>query len=233
MIAVATLLALFLYPSGCPTLAQGASLPFAHPSDVIHTDIDGDLRKDVIGLAAAPFAPGSCGIFLVAETRDAKIAARIPGYYADVSATQSVRSGVEPPRLAGRFWLGSTSVVAVETGRGAHATFFALYRFWRGKLIRLSIAGRQRDVVGEDYGSTNFGGTYCRRDHLLVEWSASIHYPGRGYTVDFGRVTFRLAGRSLEQTRAVRRRIKRDQLPSIVRRGPAYTPFDGCRFSRR
>jgi hypothetical protein len=196
-------------------------------------DIDRDRRTtDVVGLAA-PFAPGSCGVFLVAKTRSAKFAARVPPYYGGISATAGVSSTTEPPRLAGRFRLGSTPIVAVETNRGAHASFFALYRFWRGKLTRLSVQGRRIAEVGENYGSTNFGGTYCLRSGLLVEWFGSIHYPGPGDEVDFARRTFRLDWQALKPARTESRRVRLRKVWSTIRKGPAYTPFDGCRFSPR
>jgi hypothetical protein len=233
MIAAAALLALSLGPAACPKPSTAATLPFADPRAVIRTDLDHDGHMDSLGLAAAPFAPGSCGIFLVAKTRRARLAAHVPPFLLHDTAAQSVSGQrTQPPHLAGSFTLDGTRIVAVEIDRGAHANRFALYRFRNGRLIRIRLTRRGEPTVGENYGLTTFGGTYCRRNNTLVEWAGSLHYPGMGRQVDFERRTYRLTGRMLRQLRVERRRVLHSRLwTSIVPTGRLYTPFDWCDFS--
>jgi hypothetical protein len=160
----------------CPSVSSASRLTQYGPA--ARGDVDADGRYDRVWVTAAPAAPGSCGIFLVARTAAGVAAVTVPGHLAG-PASATLHAGL--PRLFGLLHLGGDvglePVVIVD--RGAQAVTFAVYRLAAGSLVRMRIPAPVADVLRWEDGASRFGSVDCAGVGLVRDSFSSRRADGR------------------------------------------------------
>jgi hypothetical protein len=170
----------------CPPARSASRLTQYGPA--AHADIDGDGTTDRVWVAAAPKAPSSCGIFLVARTAAGVTAIVVAGHAAG-PASVSLHEGL--PRLFALLHLGSDPALepVVIVNHGAQAVTFAVYRPAAGVLVRMAVPAAMPDALRWEDGTTRFGSVDCAGVGLVRDSFASRRPDGRW---DVSRHTYRV-----------------------------------------
>ena len=222
MIALALVAAQLSSPSvapACPSLAAVPRLTRYGPT--LRADLDRDGRLERVWIAAAPRAPGRCGIFVVAHDGRRHRVARVPPFIVG-PASRSLDEGL--PRITASIPFGAPDqrVVAVQVNRGAHAAHFVLYRAEARRLVR-GVDGQ----VMWNVGLLNFGNVDCFRHRRGWELRQYDAWQVRPRLWEYNVTTFRLERRRIRAVRVSRRGDRRDV--SRVQAGFSAAPFGRCR----
>ena len=211
--------------ASCPPPA--ALLAESRPvAETLVGDVDGDGRRDRVGLRVVPRERLACGVLIVARTARGTQVARVhysPGY--SLTAGDVVRN-FRFPLLNGLYRLDRRPglEIVVTAWEGASNSFLELFAVRSGRLVRLR-AGPASTPDGISWGGFALASAGIDCDRGLVRITASYRARGRWWvTRTFYRVGSRRLGlvrsERLRGTPRVRKRYERE----VVQ----LRPFPSC-----